>query len=221
MFRLNSEISIGNLLTSLSIIVALGTFFYNEFQKRAQIDRAYAADVRNQLGGVLREVAQMDAELRILFLSVEPLYVTTSEIALEGTPDTRERQTEKARDFLWREISRARTEMEKRILATSAQSNGLAIAGPALQADYEAFLKNHADLRIRAYASLSEETQAALQASAETAQYSAQIGNALRFVHYDIRDTWTAASDTATQAIRARIHTASGRYDPPGARGND
>lgn len=213
MLRLSSEVTVGNILTSVTIIIGLSTFLYNEIQKREQVDRAYAAEVRHELGGVLREIAQMDAELRVLFLSIEPLYVTASEIALEGDDSQREQSLFKARDFLWREIANARAEMERRVLATSTQSNGLAIAGLNLQADYEDFIERHSKIRANSFSSLSSATQKALQATAGNADYSAQIGNALRNAHYDVERAAIEASEKAMRDIGENIRASATAYE--------
>ncbi|WP_375229318.1 hypothetical protein [Roseobacter sp. S98] len=214
MFSLNPEISIGNILTSVSIVVALGTFLYNEVQKRHQIDRVYEAEIRNELGSVLREIAQMDAELRVLFLSIEPLYVTASEIALAGGENERDKASEKARDFLWREIANVRAEMERRVLATSAQSNGLAIAGTSLQSKYEAFIQLHGKIRLASFAALSEATQKAMNSVAGTAVHSAEIGNALRDVHYVVERSAIEKSEAATKELSSKIHEVVEKYEP-------
>lgn len=213
MFILSSEISIGNILTTVSVIFAMATFFYSESQKRNQIERAYYAEIRTELGRVLREIAQMEAELKLFFISVEPRYVTASEIAMSDDRDVESQDAEKARDFIWREIPIARSKMEERILAASAQSNGLAIAGINIQTEYEDYIEQHTNLRLQAYAELSQVTQAALHDSSKNATYSAEIGNALRDAHYGIERTVVGSAGELNSTLNRKIHEVALIYE--------
>lgn len=181
MAKLNREFTIGNILTTISIVFGIATFFYSEYQKRLQVDRAYAAEIRGTLGAALGETNLLDAELELFFLEVKPLYVAASEIVVEG--EDRATAIQKARDFLWRDISELRVSMERRVLEATSQNAALAKVRLGVQEKFDAFRQEHKDLRAEAVETLLIEAQKTLRLSGIAAEFSAEIGNALRNTH--------------------------------------
>lgn len=200
MFRYNPEVSFGNILTSLSIVIGLGTFAYAEAQKRVLAQEAFQAEQRDLVGRGQGAAVRLDNELKAFFLSAEPLFVTTSEIAVNTETDILQRGV-KARDYLWREITVLRADMEQRILSEENLPGGLAAIGEEAHEAYIRFLSEHADLRTAAYATLQEETQQAIFDLLPTATQTAQIGQALRAAHSRVQAEWLERSGELRAAL--------------------
>ncbi|MEP3330077.1 hypothetical protein [Sedimentitalea sp.] len=200
MLEVDSKVSIGNILTTFSILFALVTFLYNEDQKRQQTDRAYAADIRETIGRGLNEAARLDSELKLFFLTAETLYVATSALAV-GDQASREIDVVKARDLLWSGLTTARADMERRIIEAMALPRGLALSSAEAQSKFQAFTSFHEDLRHSAFQKLAQATELALVESAFIATSTADVGNALRNSHNTVQETFSDASRQAQLEI--------------------
>ncbi|WP_172332791.1 hypothetical protein [Mangrovicoccus sp. HB161399] len=192
MLKINPEINVGNLLTTLSIMIGAATFLYNEVQKRHQFERVIEAEKRDLIGRGVNESLRLENELTHFFLSVEPLYVEVSAAVFDAEAEagSREKSVERARDALWRGITVARSEMERKIFDQTTLPGGLALVGLEVHDEYEKFRNEHALLRFQAYDELRTSTQNALQGAALKAKHTAEIGNALRNVHKYVKNTY-------------------------------
>jgi hypothetical protein len=190
--KIEPEINVGNLLTTLSILIGAATFLYNEVQERRQIERVIKAEMRDLIGRGVSEALRLEQELAHFFLSVEPLYVQASAAVFDAEAEagSREKSIERARDTLWRGITLARTEMERKIFDQSALPGGLALVGVDVHDEYEQFRREHTLLRFQAFDELLRSTQNALQGAALEAAYTAEIGNALRNAHESVKNDY-------------------------------
>lgn len=194
MSYIDPKISIGNILTSVSILIGLTTFLYNEYEKRIQIDRSFEAQIQDQIGRGLNESSRLNSELKLFFWAAEPLYIAASKVALSRETSSPENGIENARDLLWKGITSARVDMERRILEKPSLLGELAIVGPKAQKKYRALRESHEQLRLEAFIALAESTQSALNSSASSADFTAEVGNAIRHAHFSVRKIYLEQS---------------------------
>lgn len=177
-----SEITVGNLLTAASVMVALGGLLYSQWRDREQDRALHQAEARAAAGLALAEFRRIDDEMMLFFHNVEPAYVAVSKALGEHKDVIR------ARDALWRKISDERAEMERRV-TDGARREGfaaLALASPKCHAAVERQLDDASfDRRSVVFAQLVLATQReVLGMEDELAGYtSAVLGNRLRQVH--------------------------------------
>ncbi|HVS10546.1 MAG TPA: hypothetical protein VMS76_11795 [Planctomycetota bacterium] len=206
------EVTLGNVLTAASVLIALSGLLYSQWRDRAQDRALRAAEARAGAGQAIAEFRRLDNEVLLFFHNVEPAYVRVSEALGEH------RDLARARDALWLAISEERAEMERRI-ADGARREGyaaLALRHPRCHTAVEGQLKDASfQQRSAVFARLAEATQDEVLGMAdEMAAYtSAELGNRLRRAHRTALEAEyrpTAAEDsglveTLSQIMRGEL----------------
>ncbi len=182
------EITIGDVITAASVLVAVVSFVFSQWQDRVQARSFASAQVRVGAGEALSELSRIDREVQLFFLKIEPEYVTiSSELGIH-------KDVLLARDALWQKMSSARATMEDSIESVSprgAQFN-LAVRHRDTYVRLQKTYRLLGDLRTATAARLIEEAQAEiLPFENKLADYnSAILGNALRNSHSKIVMTY-------------------------------
>lgn len=98
--KLDDTVSVGDLLTSLSILIGMGTLAASWWRDR-QLRRGEIADrIRAAAGQTLARLERWNEILQALFVESQPVFVEVSERLAKDLDTT------SARDMLWRELSR-------------------------------------------------------------------------------------------------------------------
>lgn len=183
--QLKKEITVGNLLTVIPIILAILSFLYSQQQDREQRYQLNLEERRSASASALFVIDSLDESVKIFLLKIEPLCVEVS------TGLAQHRDAEKARDELWRRLTVARAEMETAIKEDVLRSSErLAIADPTLLQKTRVVIDDHASLREKMFKRLIEGAQSEFLVHLDTGlpdtYRSAQLGNALRDAHYQV-----------------------------------
>jgi hypothetical protein len=110
MLEFDRKLDVGNVLTSLTILISLGALLTALAKDRRTRERELGDKVRAAAAKTLGKLERWQQLAARLYQDVQPLFVDVSQ-KLHAALDA-----QGARDFLWRELTAARTAAEQRIV---------------------------------------------------------------------------------------------------------
>lgn len=176
---LNPEIGVGDILTSLSIIVSAVALAISWGRDR-QIARKEQADkVRNAAARTLAKLERREELSLRLYDEVQPLFVETSEKLAEDPSNATI-----PRDYLWKRLEEARQSATLRILDEEIEVAYVELYG-YIPAIYQPFVRTVAKLKAEdetTFRDMQEATQADVMSFEDRGQrfQSAELGNRFR-----------------------------------------
>lgn len=186
--EIDLKISMGDILTSVSILVSLFSLM-SSFSKDRDLRRKEQADiVRNAAG---RTIAKLDRWKEItlsLFEEIQPLFVETTEIL------SKDYDILVARDFLWKRLNEERIEILKKILGENIETAYVDLYGyhPHVRDLFEETLNQLKADTETLFEKLLNETQDDILffSDKKDAYQNADLGNRLRYSAGIIREEY-------------------------------
>jgi hypothetical protein len=116
LLEFDRKVDVGNLLTSLTILISLGALLSALAKDRRTRDREFADTVRAAAAKTLGKLERWQQLSARLYQDAQPIFVDVSQ-KLHAELDA-----QAARDLLWRELTVARTAAEQRIVDEEIES---------------------------------------------------------------------------------------------------
>ena len=183
MLRWNPELKFGDVLTAVSVLVALCGFLYAWAKDRRLKRREYADRIRRAAAETVVALDRWRQLAVELYDDIQPLLTDADQSAFKYR-DLDKKNVIQVRDALWRELFVARAASSKRILDERIESAYLNLYGyePRVQALYDSATASLKWTSEEAFSDLLYKTQAnVLELTGATKQLaSAELGNALR-----------------------------------------
>jgi hypothetical protein len=179
--------STGDIITSLSVLVAAGALFYAMYQANTLRRQQYADNIRAAASQTTAALDRWKELCLRLYADLQPLLTDTDMEFVEN------RDVVAARDHLWRGLTQLRSAATERITNEKIETSYVGLYGydARIQRFFADVTSTVKTLDNEAYLALLRDTQACVLGSAAEARYarSAELGNRLRTV---------AASHSAT-----------------------
>lgn len=193
---LNPEVSVGDILTSLSIIISAIALAISWGRDRQIAVKKQADKVRNAASKTLAKLERWQELSLRLYEDVQPLFVEASEM-LAKDPNN----AEPPRDFLWKKLEEVRQSATLRIVDEELEVAYVDLYG-YIPAIYQSFVQTVQKLKEEdetAFRDLQEATQKNVMSFADRGRgfQTAELGNSLRRTCAQIQDSLqTAMQDT-------------------------
>lgn len=107
---LDWSLSVGNLLTALTIAVSAATLAYTRRKDRLLREREYADRIRHAAGLTIARLERWQRIVISIFDEIQPAFVDVDRWAVAG------KDLELISDYLWKELSKARAQAAQRIM---------------------------------------------------------------------------------------------------------
>lgn len=202
-FYIKPEITVGDILTLVTIGITLGTLYSAWIQSRRLKEKEMANGIRNACATVLGKLERWQELSLSLFENAQPLYIETSEMV------ARNRNVIQARDYLWKRLTLARNALRQAILAEKLELayTDLYSYSPKLVDAFMAVLGELKQLESEAYVDFLEKTQQNVldYASHLSGYTSAMLGNDLRVTTDAIRDALSGKTNAAIEPFKHKL----------------
>ncbi len=198
-FTIVKEIKIGDILTSLSIFISALAFLRAWKKDREMRTKELADRIRNAAATTLAKLERWQELSLWLFQSTQPLFVETSEML------PKEFDVIAARDFLWKKLSEARTEVSSKIIDEQIEIAYVELYGyhPEVYEFFTQTIETLKENQDEAYDKFIQNTQRAVMSyqSRRAGYQTAMMGNDLRTVAYESQDSLKAQTDQTLKPI--------------------
>jgi hypothetical protein len=190
------DISFGNFLTLATIILSVATFYISWNKEREFSRRSQADQVRIAAAASVSKIERWREISFSFFDEVQSTFVEASEIVVR---DPSKFSIIEARDFLWKEISRARIATKRYIVNENIENaySSLIAYYPASRAYFREVIDslNAAEAAMfEKFLAMSQSVSLSFDGKKEGYQ-TAQMGNALRWSANDIKRAFEADVD--------------------------
>jgi hypothetical protein len=193
--RFNGEVKLGDLLTSISVCLAILTLLIGLWKERRLRQREYADRIRRAAARAIMGVSRRRKLALALYDEVQPI-ITDADIALVETQDQ-----ERVRDKLWRDMLALRARNVERSLEEKLEGEYVDLYGydESIQALFDRAISELDSLERESFHSFTDEAQVQLLALCKrpplpevglpkasgvglpkAGYFSAQLGNVLR-----------------------------------------
>ncbi|MEA2602202.1 MAG: hypothetical protein QOF89_3194 [Acidobacteriota bacterium] len=202
--RFNGEVKLGDLLTSVSLLIASMALVTAWIKERQTRRREYADKIRAAAAKTAVAVARR-RELALAFYSeIQPLLTDTDTTLFETQNPT------KARDTLWRGLVELRAKAILRVLDERVEEAYVGLYGydTRIQTIYQLAMQLLADVDQAAYLATRRETQDRLFEVAQSAQQpytSATLGNPLRGIAAQVVAALAAQSEVIVRSFQDQM----------------
>lgn len=204
------ELSLGHLLTLLTILVSLLGVTYSWSEDRQLARESQANLVRDAAAESLTKLERMTSLTQFLFIESLPAYVSTSEdIDRAEGKATNRASVRNARDRLWKDLEVAYLNTRERIVDEKVTSGYYKLMKyyPEGHDRYLEVLRRQLDLFEKSYIELASRTEdAVLRISSVGLDYqSAQLGNVLREINGVVRTSYTQESNKIQSSLETEL----------------
>jgi hypothetical protein len=198
--KFDNKLDVGNLLTSLTILVTLAALLNAVAKDRRTRDREFADRVRTAAAKTLGKLERWQQLSARLYEDIQPLFIDVSQ-KLHAELDA-----EAARDLLWRELSTARTAAEQRIVDEEIESAYVELYPyhPSVQQRFADAMSRMKEIDAAVYLDFVTRSQEQVLAyDGDGKSYTpALLGNDLRRESARAEDRLESELDQATQPLR-------------------
>jgi hypothetical protein len=207
MVHWNPEIKVGDLLTGISVLVAVSAFFYAWIKDSLLRKREYADQIRRSAAETIVALERWRQIALQFYENIQPLITETDAMVVKL-------QNEASclfdtRDFLWRGLTSARADLSKLALSEKTESAYLGLYGyePRVQALYDSVIGYLNSTDRQSFSQLLQETQRDVLKLKEISRpiKSAQLGNSLRFTTADLADELKQQTGVAVGRFRLEM----------------
>ena len=115
-FYIKPEITVGDILTLVTILITLYTLYSAWIQSKRVREKELATNIRNACANVLGKLERWRELNLSIFENAQPLYVETSEMLEKN------QNVIKTRDYLWKSLSAARNAIRHTVLEEKLES---------------------------------------------------------------------------------------------------
>jgi len=204
-FHIKPEITVGDILTLITISITLGTLYTAWLQNRRLKEKEMANGIRNACATVLGKLERWQELSLSLFENTQPLYIETSELL------ARNRNVIQTRDYLWKRLTVARNTLRQSVLEEKLELayTDLYSYSPKL---VDAFMTVIAQLKTaetEVFSDFLEQTQQnVLDYAGKLSGYtSAMLGNDLRDTTHSIREAFEGQTTGTIQPFKQTLTT--------------
>lgn len=209
--RLDTKLTVGNLLESLTIAVSISALVFSWAKDRTVEQAKRADEVREAAAVALTKLDRWQSLHLALYDELQPQFIDTSEGLSSDFAVTA------ARDELWKQIvaARARTATKALDEQISTAYIGLVAHSPRLREQYRTALADLDKLERNIGGNFLEQSQNDVMAfDGQQADYtSAKLGNALRATAWKARTQLEAESSKSIDPLRSRLLELIGAAD--------
>lgn len=202
-FHIKPEITVGDILTLVTILITLYTLYSAWTQSKRLREKELATNIRNACANVLGKLERW-RELNVaLFKNAHPLYVETSEM-LE-----RNQNVIKTRDYLWKNLNTARNAIRHTVLEEKLESSYTDLYGysPHLVDSFMTVLSELKEVETTVFNDFLEKTQqSVMDCQNKLTQYtSAMLGNELRELAAQCSQEFAQNANTAIEPLKQKL----------------
>jgi hypothetical protein len=198
-FTIVKEIKVGDILTSVSILIS-ALAFLRAWTKDREIRNKEIADRTRSAAAITLAKLERWRDLSLWFFqSTQPLFVETSEML------TNQFDVVATRDFLWKKLNEVRTEVSNRVMKEQIEIAYVELAGyhPAVYDFFTSTIGTLKENQGEAYDKFIERTQRVVMSykSRQAGYQTAMLGNDLRTVAYESQSALRAQTDQTLKPI--------------------
>jgi hypothetical protein len=180
MLSFNNEIKTSDLLTTFAILVSASAFLYSWSSDRALQIRHQADIVRIACAATVEKIDRWEELTLSIFDRMQPSIVEATEIVVAGDTNS----LVKARDFLWKDVNRIRSQVQQDIRNENIESAYSAIFpySPAMRTDLKNIIDGLELIQIQMFDEILGSTESAILHGIDTRKpyQTAELGNSLR-----------------------------------------
>ena len=203
------SIKVGDILTSLAIVVSASALVYSWTKDREARNTELADNIRQEAAYALTNLDRWVHLNESLYQNVQPIFITTSEM-IKGDDNIIEE-----RDYLWKSINEQRNIIKSKILDEKILTSyiGLLAHFPQMRGRYVVMFESLTELEEDISNRLLEETQDDVLSQEDSIENytSAVLGNALRTTAESHRDRLLRESARITTPLRDSLFEIIGK----------
>lgn len=193
-------VKFGDILTSVTILVSVSALVFSWSKDRLTRETEQADRVREAAATALTQLDRWQLLNESLYQDLQPTFVKTSEMLQEDFDLT------KARDFLWKEINRNRTQIKEKTLNEKIFTSYVKLLPhfPETRGQYISTLDQLRALEEEISGQFLEATQLdVMSAQKKKMNYTtARLGNALRTTALKYKDKLLSQSEEIIRPVR-------------------
>lgn len=202
-FHIKPEITVGDILTLVTILITLYTLYSAWMQSKRLREKELATNIRNACANVLGKLERW-RELNVaLFENAQPLYVETSEMLEKN------QNVIKTRDYLWKNLNATRNAIRHTVLEEKLESSYTDLYGysPQLVDSFITVLSELKEVEKAVFSDFLEKTQQnVMDYQNKLGQYtSAMLGNELRELAAQCSETFEQNANTAIEPLKQKL----------------
>ncbi len=211
-FTLTREIKVGDILTSLSILISAAVLLRAWTKDRRDRDKELADKIRNAAAKTLAKLDRWQ-ELSLWFYQyTQPLFIETSEMLIKDFDIVA------ARDYFWKKANEARVNISGRILDEEIEVAYVELYGyhPVVHGLFVKAVNELKEKEEEVFYDFIESAQDAIKSYlGKKASYeSAQLGNNLREMAFHFGSMLKEKTDTRLKPIRGFLVDIISKSDP-------
>lgn len=202
-FHIKPEITVGDILTLVTILITLYTLYSAWMQSKRLREKELATNIRNACANVLGKLERW-RELNVaLFENAQPLYVETSEMLEKN------QNVIKTRDYLWKNLNAARNAIRHTVLEEKLESSYTDLYGysPQLVDRFITVLSELKEVEKAVFSDFLEKSQQnVMDYQNKLGQYtSAMLGNELRELAAQCSEAFEHNATTAIEPLKQKL----------------
>ena len=199
-FTLTREIKVGDILTSLSILISATVLLRAWAKDRRDREKELADKIRNAAAKTLAKLDRWQELSLWFFHYTQPLFVETSEMLIKDFDIVA------ARDYFWKKANEARVNISGRILDEEIEIAYVELYGyhPGVNSLFVKTIKELKEKEEAVFYDFIESSQETIKSylSKKASYQSAQLGNDLREIAFHFGSMLREKTDTTLKPIR-------------------
>lgn len=212
-FSIKPEITVGDILTLMTIGITLGTLYSAWLQSKRLKEKEMADTIRSACATVLGKLERWQELSLSLFETTQPIYIDTSELLARKLETselmTRSRTVIEARDYLWKRLTVTRNAIRQSILNEKLELayTDLYSYSPKLVESFMAVLSQLKTADASTFSDFLEKTQADVLAYTDQlgGYTSAMLGNDLRTTSQQLGDELQIRFEQAIEPFKQKL----------------
>ena len=208
-FELKQEITIGDVLTSASILLSIFALLLSWSQSRALEKREQANKVRNAAAETIAKLERWQEISMSIFDEIQPALVETSEILVDNRTHS---QVIKARDYLYKQVRTSHFNLQRMLREEEIETAYVYLYGyhPSLRKRFQDILKNletKEDKMLNQLLSATERKVVVyLNPEISSRRYqTAYLGNALRSAVNEVKQSYEARLEEVLKPMEVSL----------------
>ncbi len=202
-FYIKPEITVGDILTLVTILITLYTLYSAWVQSKRIREKELATNIRNACANVLGKLERWRELNLSIFENAQPLYVETSEMLEKN------QNVIKTRDYLWKSLNAARNEIRHTVLEEKLESAYTDLYGysPQLVDGFTHALEQLKTVENAVFTAFLAKTQdSVMDWQSKLNQYtSAMLGNELRELAAQHGEQFEKNTHTAIAPLKQKL----------------
>jgi len=195
------KITLGNLLTVVSILVSAAGLAWAWHRDILTLERAQATEVRRAAAATLAKMERLGQLIDLLFADVQPTIVETSDLLAE------KHDAELARDYFWKTVSAARLGQRKRVMDEQIESAYVILYSYMVEAKsmFQSAIEKLRSAEDEALDGIMDGCQKEILAYDPSSYKPAVLGNKCRYIVNDQRKSYFAKATAILAPLEQRL----------------